>query len=92
MQGHSLRVGRYAAGIADSMGMGNSEISEMRAAGYLHNIGMVTVDKHLFTKPGALEPGEFQETLGPGVVKVQPASWDKNVFVRGNSIQGVVIS
>lgn len=61
MQGHSLRVGRYAAGIAESMGMGNSEISEMRAAGYLHNIGMVTVDKHLFTKPGALEPGEFQE-------------------------------
>jgi HD-GYP domain-containing protein (c-di-GMP phosphodiesterase class II) len=61
MQGHSLRVGRYAAGMAESLGMGASEVSEMRAAGYLHNIGMVTVDKHLFTKPGALEPGEFQE-------------------------------
>jgi HD-GYP domain-containing protein (c-di-GMP phosphodiesterase class II) len=61
MHGHSLRVGRYAAGIAESLGMGTSEISEMRAAGYLHNIGMVTVDKHLVTKPAALEPGEFQE-------------------------------
>ena len=28
----------------------------MRAAGYLHNIGKVTVDKHLLSKPGALEP------------------------------------
>lgn len=61
MQGHSLRVGRYAAGIAESLGLNTSEISEMRAAGYLHNIGMVTVDKHLVNKPGALEPGEFQE-------------------------------
>jgi putative nucleotidyltransferase with HDIG domain len=61
MQGHSLRVGRYAAGIAEALGMGAAEVSEMRAAGYLHDIGKVTVDKHLFTKPGALEPSEFQE-------------------------------
>ena len=61
MQGHSLRVGRYAAGMAESLGMNASEVSEMRAAGYLHDIGKVTVDKRLFTKPGALEPGEFQE-------------------------------
>jgi HD-GYP domain-containing protein (c-di-GMP phosphodiesterase class II) len=61
MQGHSLRVGRYAAGMAESLGMSAAEASEMRAAGYLHNIGMVTVDKHLLSKPGALEPGEFQE-------------------------------
>jgi len=40
MHGHSLRVGRYAAGIAESMGMSAAETSEMRAAGYLHNIGM----------------------------------------------------
>ncbi len=56
MQGHSLRVGRYAAGIAEALGMNVSEISELRAAGYLHDIGKVTVDKHIFTKPGALEP------------------------------------
>ena len=61
MQGHSLRVGRYAAGMAESLGMNASEVSEMRAAGYLHDIGKVTVDKYLFSKPGALEPGEFQE-------------------------------
>ncbi len=61
MRGHSLHVGRYAAGIAEAMGMSAADVSEMRAAGYLHDIGKVTVDKYLFTKPGALEPREFQE-------------------------------
>jgi putative nucleotidyltransferase with HDIG domain len=61
MHGHSLRVGRYAAGIAEALGMGPAETGEVRAAGYLHDIGTVTVDKHIFTKAAALEPGEFQE-------------------------------
>ncbi|HWX56271.1 MAG TPA: HD domain-containing phosphohydrolase [Verrucomicrobiae bacterium] len=61
MHGHSLRVGRYSAGMAETLGMNVSEITELRAAGYLHDIGKVTVDKHIFTKPGALAPAEFQE-------------------------------
>ncbi|HET7873258.1 MAG TPA: HD domain-containing phosphohydrolase, partial [Terriglobales bacterium] len=68
MQGHSLRVGRYASGIAEALSMNPSEVSEMRAAGYLHDIGKVTVDKHIFTKPGALEPTEFQEMADHTVV------------------------
>jgi len=80
MQGHSLRVGRYAAGIAEALGMNVSEISELRAAGYLHDIGKVTVDKHIFTKPGALEPYEFQEmadhtVLGHRIVSTVQFPW-----------------
>jgi HD-GYP domain-containing protein (c-di-GMP phosphodiesterase class II) len=82
MQGHSLRVGRYAAGMAESMGLSAAEASEMRAAGYLHNIGMVTVDKHLLSKPGALEPGEFQEMAdhtvqGHRIVSTVQFPWPK---------------
>lgn len=61
MHGHSMRVGRYAAGIAEALGMSVAEITELRAAGYLHDIGKVTVDKHIFTNPGALAPAEFKE-------------------------------
>ena len=80
MQGHSLRVGRYAAGMAESLGMGAGEVSEVRAAGYLHDIGKVTVDKHIFTKPGALEPLEFQEmadhtVLGHRIVSTVQFPW-----------------
>jgi putative nucleotidyltransferase with HDIG domain len=61
MRGHSLRVGRYAAGIAEGLGLGLNEVTEVRAAGYLHDIGKVNVDRHIFTKPAALEPAEFKE-------------------------------
>ena len=61
MQGHSLRVGRYAAGLAEALGMSTTEVNEVRAAGYLHDIGKVTVDNHIFSKAAALEPVEFQE-------------------------------
>ncbi|HLY98728.1 MAG TPA: HD domain-containing phosphohydrolase [Candidatus Angelobacter sp.] len=61
MDGHSLRVGRYAAGMAEAMGMSIAEVTEMRASGYLHDIGKVNVDKHIFTKEGALGPEEFRE-------------------------------
>lgn len=80
MQGHSLRVGRYASGIAEALGMSAGETSEMRAAGYLHDIGKVTVDKHIFTKAGALEPLEFQEmadhtVLGHRIVSTVQFPW-----------------
>ena len=82
MQGHSLRVGRYAAGMAESLSMSAAEVSEMRAAGYLHDIGKVTVDKYLFSKPGALEPAEFQEIAdhtvqGHRIVSTVQFPWPK---------------
>ena len=82
MQGHSLRVGRYAAGIAEGLGMGANEVGEMRAAGYLHDIGKVTVDKYIFSKPGALEPVEFKEMadhtiLGHRIVSTVQFPWPR---------------
>lgn len=68
MHGHSLRVGRYSAGIAEALGMSSAEIGEVRAAAYLHDIGKVNVDKHIFNKAAALEPVEFQEMADHTVV------------------------
>ncbi|MFB3813226.1 MAG: HD-GYP domain-containing protein [Terriglobales bacterium] len=61
VHGHSLRVGRYAAAIADTMGMEPGEVSGVKAAGYLHDIGMIAVDHRIWQKPAALDPTEFQE-------------------------------
>jgi HD-GYP domain-containing protein (c-di-GMP phosphodiesterase class II) len=61
MRGHSMRVGRYSAGIASSLGMNDSEIQSIRAAGQLHDIGRVTVDKAVSNKPSSLRPEEFRE-------------------------------
>ncbi len=67
-RGHSLRVGRYAAGIGDALGLEQPEVAGLRAAGYLHDIGKVAVDKRLFGKPGALDEEEFREMADHTVV------------------------
>jgi putative nucleotidyltransferase with HDIG domain len=72
--GHSLRVGRYAAGMAEALGMTTTEVNELRSAGYLHDIGKVSVDKYIFSKAGALEPTEFREMSDHTVIGHQIVS------------------
>lgn len=61
MRGHSARVGRYASAIANSLGMNDADVQSMRAAGQLHDIGKVSVDKGVSAKPSSLRPEEFRE-------------------------------
>jgi HD-GYP domain-containing protein (c-di-GMP phosphodiesterase class II) len=56
-----MRVGRYAAGIATSLGMSAADVASIRACGQLHDIGRVTVDKTVVAKTTALKPEEFRE-------------------------------
>jgi HD-GYP domain-containing protein (c-di-GMP phosphodiesterase class II) len=65
---HSLRVGRYAAALGSAHGLNSNEVAELRAAGYLHDIGKVAVDKHLFMKAAPLDPREFREVADHTVV------------------------
>src|SRR5579872_6451626 len=60
LRGHSIRVARFATGIAATLGMNEEEISGIRAAGHLHDIGKVTVDKQFFSKTSTLRPEEFR--------------------------------
>ena len=68
VRGHSLRVGRYSAGIAEALGMDQAEVAGLRASGYLHDIGKVAVDKRLFGKVGKLDPEEMREMCDHTVV------------------------
>jgi putative nucleotidyltransferase with HDIG domain len=68
IRGHSLRVGRYATGIAEAMGLDPVELTAIRASGYLHDIGKVAVDKALFGKPGKLSDSEFREMADHTVI------------------------
>lgn len=82
IHGHSLRVGRYAAAIADALGIDPGEVASVRSAGYLHDIGKVAVDRRLFSKAGALDPEEFREmadhtTVGHQIVRSVKFPWPK---------------
>lgn len=74
IHGHSLRVGRYAAGIGEALGMEPGDVAALRSAGYLHDIGKVAVDKRLFGKPTSLDPEEFREMADHTVVGHQIVS------------------
>jgi putative nucleotidyltransferase with HDIG domain len=68
LHGHSLRVARYAAAIGEALNLDSREVAGLRAAGYLHDIGKVAVDKRLFGKPTSLDPEEFREIADHTVV------------------------
>lgn len=74
IHGHSLRVGKYAAAVGEALGMDTGEVAALRSAGYLHDIGKVAVDKHIFGKPGALDPNEFREMADHTIVGHQIVS------------------
>ena len=94
VHGHSLRVGKYSASIAEGLGMDVSEIAAVRSAGYLHDIGKVAVDKYLFGKTGALDDAEFREmadhtTVGYAIVKDLQFPWPRIAeIVRGHHERG----
>lgn len=94
VHGHSLRVGKYAASIAEGLGMDSAEVTGLRSAGYLHDIGKVAVDKYLFGKTSALDAAEFREmadhtTVGYDIVKDLRFPWPKIAeIVRGHHERG----
>jgi putative nucleotidyltransferase with HDIG domain len=61
VHGHSVRVGHYAAGIGEALGLEATQVAALRSAGYLHDIGKVAVDKRLFAKTERLSEDEFRE-------------------------------
>jgi putative nucleotidyltransferase with HDIG domain len=80
IHGHSIRVGTYAAAIAQALGMSENEIAGVRSAGYLHDIGKVAVDGYLFNKADPLDPAEFRQladhtVLGYDIVKDVEFPW-----------------
>jgi diguanylate cyclase (GGDEF)-like protein/PAS domain S-box-containing protein len=56
--GHSERVTRYAAAIGEALGLLPDEISQLRLAAYIHDIGMMSLPDALLRKPAALTSDE----------------------------------
>jgi HD-GYP domain-containing protein (c-di-GMP phosphodiesterase class II) len=60
LHGHSTRVAELAAAAAEALGCSRAEASELRAAGFFHDIGRVAVPNGIWDKPGALSAGEWE--------------------------------
>src|SRR5271157_916565 len=74
IHGHSLRVGRYSQAIGEALGMDPTAVASLRSAAYLHDIGMVAVDKRLLGKASKLDEEESREMRDHTVVGHQIVS------------------
>jgi putative two-component system response regulator len=57
---HTQRVGRTAALLADVLGLSAGDVSDIRAAAPLHDVGKIALPDALLTKRGKLTPVEFE--------------------------------
>lgn len=62
--GHERRVGELAAAIGAEMGLPGDTVKGLRLAGYVHDIGKVSVPAEILSKPSRLTPTEFELIKG----------------------------
>lgn len=73
-EGHSSRVGEYAALIAQHMGLSAKRVQRLRTAAVFHDIGKIGIPDSILRKPGPLTPEEraviqTHSVLGVGILK-----------------------
>ncbi len=59
--GHSRRVSFYSVRIAEELGIGGSDLDQIRLGGELHDIGKIGTRDAVLNKPGTLTREEFDE-------------------------------
>jgi putative two-component system response regulator len=72
--GHSRRVADIAVALGMKLGLKGDEISDLRWAGLLHDVGKIAVDQMIQNKPGKLNREEYEHIMihahvGAGIVK-----------------------
>ncbi|MBL9014763.1 MAG: HD domain-containing protein [Myxococcales bacterium] len=58
--GHSLAVAELAARAATACGLTSAEVTDVRRAGWLHDLGRVSVSNGVWDKPGKLTAAEWE--------------------------------
>ena len=60
-EGHSVRVGRFSEIIASELGWGKDEVEGAAVAGYLHDVGKLTVERKIINAPYRINAKESAE-------------------------------
>ena len=60
-EGHSVRVGKYSEIIAAELGWSEDEIEGAAVAGYLHDVGKLTVERNIINSPVRINAKESAE-------------------------------
>jgi PAS domain S-box-containing protein len=58
--GHQRRVAELAVAIGNELGLSAEQLKGLRVAGFVHDIGKISVAAEILSKPGKLSPVEFE--------------------------------
>ena len=61
LRGHSRRVARHAAMIAQRMGLADDEVDRIRVAAVVHDVGKLRTPPEILNRPSPLGDAEFDE-------------------------------
>ncbi len=86
---HSTMVERLAIRVGRRLGMSGEEIDELARAAALHDIGKVGIPDAILTKPGPLDPNEWEfmrqhTILGDRILSAAPALRPVAMIVRSS--------
>lgn len=62
--GHERGVGQLASAIGTELGLDAQRVEGLRVAGYLHDIGKVTIPAEILVRPGQLNGAEYRLVQG----------------------------
>lgn len=88
---HVVRVGKYAAIIAEELGLDAETVELIRYAAPLHDVGKIAIPDSILLKPGKLTPDEFemmQKHCGYGKKVFEPMSMEDWRAVAGHTSAG----
>jgi len=61
LHGHSAGVARLAAAAGEALGLPPDNVTDLRRAGWVHDVGRVGVSSGIWSKPGHLTPHEQEQ-------------------------------
>jgi PAS domain S-box-containing protein len=76
--GHQRRVAELAVAIGTELGFDERKLEGLRVAGYLHDIGKISIPAEMLSKPGKLTAVEYQMVQGHAQAShdaLQSVSW-----------------
>jgi len=93
--GHSLRVCRYAMSIALVMKLGHEQVTKIKWAGLMHDIGKISVSREILDKPGKLTKNEYKKVqehvkineimkLAPSLDEITPIAAGHHEYFDGS--------
>ena len=57
--GHMHHISEYSTAVARELGLGSEEITDIRIAGLLHDLGKIGIPDNILLKPGKLDKTEY---------------------------------